>query len=390
MRAGLTTSVVLHAVLLGFGLFSLSAPKAFDVADVEALPVDIVPFESMTQIQQGDKKAPMSEKPAPKPTQRPDVVPDAQKAGENDMDTDKPIIPEAKPKPVETADARAPSPKPVEKVKQEEAPKPIEKPKPVAATEVTPSAKPRQKVEPEPVKKVEPKAEPAPVKKAEPKAEPAPKPEQKVAAAEPVKPDTIAETIAQEEAKPAEESAQLPNSAPAPEARPQPAETQTAKAPDRKSSEKPVEEASSKPQSEETGSIEDQVAALLNKEKASGGGAKRSTKQAALGGKTNNGSKLSQSEMDALRGQVQRCWNIPAGAVDAVNLRVSVQFKLDPSGALEGSPEIISGGGSSGVERAAAEAARRAVSRCAPYNLPADKYEAWADVIVNFDPSEMF
>ena len=57
---------------------------------------------------------------------------------------------------------------------------------------------------------------------------------------------------------------------------------------------------------------------------------------------------------------------------------------------IEGSPEIISGGGSAGVERAAAEAARRAVSRCAPYNLPADKYEAWADVIVNFDPSEMF
>ena len=65
MKTGLTTSVVMHAALLGFGLFSLSAPKAFDVADVEALPVDIVPIESMTQIQQGDKKAPMSEKPAP-------------------------------------------------------------------------------------------------------------------------------------------------------------------------------------------------------------------------------------------------------------------------------------------------------------------------------------
>ena len=94
--------------------------------------------------------------------------------------------------------------------------------------------------------------------------------------------------------------------------------------------------------------------------------------------------------MDALRGQVQRCWNIPAGAADAGDLRVSVKFRLDRSGALEGSPEIIGGGGSAGVERAAAEAARRAVSRCAPYNLPAEKYEAWADVIVNFDPSEMF
>jgi colicin import membrane protein len=67
-----------------------------------------------------------------------------------------------------------------------------------------------------------------------------------------------------------------------------------------------------------------------------------------------------------------------------------VQFRLDRSGALEGNPEIIAGGGSAGVERAAAEAARRAVVRCAPYTLPAEKYDAWADVIVHFDPSEMF
>ena len=35
MKAGLTTSAILHAVVLGFGLFTLSAPRAFDVADVE-------------------------------------------------------------------------------------------------------------------------------------------------------------------------------------------------------------------------------------------------------------------------------------------------------------------------------------------------------------------
>ena len=63
MKTGLTTSVVMHAALLGFGLFSLSAPKAFDVADVEALPVEIVSISC--QFQQGDKKAPVSEKPAP-------------------------------------------------------------------------------------------------------------------------------------------------------------------------------------------------------------------------------------------------------------------------------------------------------------------------------------
>jgi outer membrane biosynthesis protein TonB len=350
MKTGLTTSVILHATLLGFGLFSLSAPKAFDVGDVEALPVEIV---SITQLQQGDKKAPMSEKPAPTPTKKPDVVPDAKKIGENKVDTDKPATPDPTPKEVKTAAVPKPSPEPT--------PKPIEQPKP------------------EPVKQPEPKPTPVPATEVTP--EPQPKRE--------VKPDPVAETIVAENAE--AEAVKLPENAPSPESRPQPPKAETAKAPDRKDSEKPAEKQASKPKSEEKEFNADEVAALLNKDKASGGGAKRSTEQAALGSENpSNASKLSQSEMDALRGQVQRCWIIPAGAADAENLRVSVQFKLDRSGALEGSPEIISGGGSNGIERAAAEAARRAVARCAPYNLPANKYDAWADVIVNFDPSEMF
>jgi len=358
MKAGLTTSVVLHAVALGLGLFTLSAPRAFEVTDVESLPVDIVPIESLTQIQQGDKKSPMKEKPAPKPTQRPDVVADAQKVGENSVDTDKKPTPEAKPKPVETADAPPPAPEP--------SPKPADQPKP------------------EPVKQPEPKPAPTP----EPVKEPTPpQPQPK----EEPKPDQVAEAIAAE--SPNAEAVQLPKSAPSPEAKPKPQQPQTAKAPDRKEPDKPVKpDTSSRQKSDEKSFNADEIAALLSKEKAAGGGAKRSTEQASLGGdKSNNkGAKLSQSEMDALRGQIQRCWNIPAGAADAQNLRVSVKFKLDRNGAVEGGAEVISGGGSSGVERAAAESARRAVLKCSPYNLPADKYDAWADVIVNFDPSEMF
>ncbi|MEP9372185.1 hypothetical protein [Mesorhizobium sp. KR1-2] len=352
MRAGLTTSVILHAGVLAFGLFTLSAPRAFEVTDVESLPVDIVPIESITQIQQGDKKAPMNEKPAPKPTKRPDIVPDAQKVGDNNIDTDKKPTPEAKPKPVESADAPPPAPEP--------------------------TSKPADQPKPEPVKQPEPKPEPTPVK------EPEPQPKQET------KPDQVAEAIAAE--SPDAEAMQLPKSAPAPAAKPQPEKPQAAKTPDRKETEKPTKQASSSPKSDEKSFNADDIAALLSKDKAAGGGAKRSSEQASLGGdkSNNNGAKLSQSEMDALRGQIQRCWNIPAGAVDAQNLRVSVKFKLDRSGAVEGGAEVISGGGSSGVERAAAESARRAVLKCSPYNLPADKYDAWADVIVNFDPSEMF
>ncbi len=403
MKAGLTSSVVLHAALIGFGLFSLSAPAPMQVSDVESLPVDIVPIEEITQIQQGEKTAPMADRAAPKPTERPDPVQDAVNVGENSIDTDNAPTPDPAPRPVQTAAAPKPQPDPVEKPDPVAEEKPPAKPEPAPTTEVAPVPQPRQEVVPEPVREAPPKPEPEPVKAEQPKPEPVtqpepePAPEQVETASVPppeeVKPDAVAETIVAEaavEPAPPTETVSLPQSAPRPASRPQP-QAQTAQTPERKNAEKPAQAASSRPQSTEKDFNADEIAALLDKQKPSGGGAKRSNEQASLGGqRTTGGQKLSQSEMDALRGQVQRCWNLPAGAIDGDKLRVSVKFRLDRSGAVDGGIEIISGGGGSGVERAAAEAARRAVARCAPYNLPAEKYETWAEVIVNFDPSEMY
>ncbi len=386
MKAGLTTSVILHATVLAFGLFTLRAPAAFDVADVEALPVDIVPVESITQVQEGDKKATMRDKPTPTPTERPDIVPDAQKTGENSIDTEKPPTPEAKPKPVETANAPAPAPTPKEQPKPEDVPKQKEEPKPVPATEIAPKEQPKEEVKPDPVKEPEPR--PVPVKQPEPAPKP---PEQKTAEAEPQpdKPDPVAEAIAAEQP---EESVKLPDTAPAPSAKPKPAPAQaeTAKAPDRKDADKPAKEASSRPKSEDK-ALDDKIAALLNKEKASGGGAKRSREQASLGGEKNTGGeKLSQNEMDALRQRLSSCWSVNPGTIDADLYKVSVRFNLDRSGQLEGRPEVVKGGAPSGPGRIAAESAVRAVQKCAPFNLPSDKYDTWAEVVVNFDPSDMF
>jgi colicin import membrane protein len=71
MKAGLTSSIALHAAILGWAFLTVSAPKAFNVADVEALPVDVVPFDAVSHVQVGDKKAPAKTKPSPKPTERP-------------------------------------------------------------------------------------------------------------------------------------------------------------------------------------------------------------------------------------------------------------------------------------------------------------------------------
>jgi len=381
MKTGLTTSVILHAVVLGFGLFTLSAPAALPTA-AESVAVDIVPMEAMAQVLQGDKKAVMHEKPAPLPTQRPDIVPAAQKVGENSVDTDKPVTPEAKPKPVDTTSAPPPAPTPVEKPKTEDVPKPQEKPKPIPATEVAPAPQPKEEVKPEPVKQTDPKPTPA--------KEPTPTPpEDKTAAIEPtpeVKPDAVAEAIAQD---PPTEATQLPDSAPAPEARPkpQPAQAESAKAPERKDADKPVKEASSKPKSDEKQFNADEISAMLDKQKPSGGGAKRSTQQASLGGDKDQGQKLSQSEMGALSDQLGGCWTLPVGLEGSENFVAVVLFNLDASGKLDGRPTVEKSSGNRQFD----ESAVRAVQKCnmAGLQVPPGKQDIWAQVRVTFDPREM-
>ncbi|MDX8435637.1 TonB family protein [Mesorhizobium abyssinicae] len=382
MRTGLTTSVILHTVALAFGLFTLSSPPAMPASDVESVAVDIVPMEAIAQTLQGDKKAVMHDKPAPTPTKRPDIVPDAQKVGENSVDTDKPITDEAKPKPVDLTSAPPPAPTPTEKPKPEDAPKPKEAPKPTPATEVAPVPQPKEEVKPEPVKQVEPKPTPA----KEPT--PAPQPD-KTAAIQPkeeVKPDAVAEAIAQE---PPTEEAKLPDSAPAPEARPkpQPAQAESAKAPDRKDADKPVKEASSKPKSEDKQFNADEITALLDKQKPSGGGAKRSTQQASLGGEKDQGQKLSRSEQGALEDQLGHCWTLPVGLEGSEDFTVVVRFNLNASGKLEGRPTIEKSSGNPQFDASAV----RAVQKCdvAGLQVPAGKQDIWSDVRVNFDPRAM-
>jgi len=381
MKTGLTTSVILHAVVLGFGLFTLSAPAALP-SGAESVAVDIVPMEAMAQVLQGDKKAVMHEKPAPLPTQRPDIVPASQKVGENSVDTDKPITPEAKPKPVDTTSAPPPAPTPTEKPKPEDVPKPQEKPKPIPATEVAPEPQPKEEVKPEPVKQAEPKPTPA-------KPAPTPPPEDKTAAIDPtpeVKPDAVAEAIAKD---PPTEETQLPSSAPAPEARPkpQPAQAESAKAPDRKDADKPVKEASSKPKSDDKQFNADEISALLDKQKPSGGGAKRSTQQASLGGDKDQGQKLSQSEMGALSDQLGGCWTLPVGLEGSENFVAVVLFNLDASGKLDGRPTVEKSSGNRQFD----ESAVRAVQKCnmAGLQVPPGKQDIWAQVRVTFDPREM-
>lgn len=134
------------------------------------------------------------------------------------------------------------------------------------------------------------------------------------------------------------------------------------------------------------------IAALLDRQKASSGGLKRASDEAGLGtDRGTNDSILSQSELDALRGQIQKCWNVGAlvGSEDADTLRAKVEFSLHPDGTISTPPSVDASGGSIHSQRAFAGGAKRAIVRCAPYDLPAGKYEEWSDIVVYFSLKDM-
>ena len=91
-----------------------------------------------------------------------------------------------------------------------------------------------------------------------------------------------------------------------------------------------------------------------------------------------------------IRSKVESCWSIPAGANAAEDLAVSVRIYLRPNGTLARAPEFVDTSRmSEPYYRAAAESAVRAVRRCAPYELPADQYQLWRELIFTFDPKEL-
>ncbi len=241
----------------------------------------------------------------------------------------------------------------------EEPEQPPEKPgenqvdQPTPPTPSPPEPPPAPEPEPEPV--AEPEPEPAPA----PPPEPAPEPE------EVAEPEPAPEPVPQE-AAPAPQpilTSVAPRSKPAPPRR--------------------------APEPSRDDFDSNDIAALLNKVEPVQQTGNASQEPASLGSRRGGENvRMTQSELDALRGQVAQCWNPPVGAVGAEDLKVRVRFNLSQSGEVSGSPEVMNNSGNPAFG-AASSSAVRAIMRCAPYSLPIAKYEAWQEVIINFDPREM-
>jgi outer membrane biosynthesis protein TonB len=104
------------------------------------------------------------------------------------------------------------------------------------------------------------------------------------------------------------------------------------------------------------------------------------------------GSQITASEVDLVREQIARCWNVPAGARDAKDLVVEIRVAVDPDGTVRQATIVDQARlGSDPFFRAAAESARRAFfnPQCRPLHLPADKYAIWKDLVVDFSPKDI-
>jgi colicin import membrane protein len=135
----------------------------------------------------------------------------------------------------------------------------------------------------------------------------------------------------------------------------------------------------------------DKIAALLDK--------RQNTREAAagempqnpsLGASHGSDSKLSQSEIDAMRARLRQCWNPPVGAADAPKLFVVFRILLKKDGAISRDPTLVEGTASQ-FGPALAESAKRALLQCQPYTmLKPEHYDLWKDMEITFDPREMF
>ena len=90
-----------------------------------------------------------------------------------------------------------------------------------------------------------------------------------------------------------------------------------------------------------------------------------------------------------IRSKMAQCWTPPQGVPHPERLITHFDVLLNPNGTVQRLTQL-SGQSDDPYSRAAADAARRAIYMCAPYNLPPDRYADWKEIEdFEFDPRAM-
>jgi hypothetical protein len=314
---------------------------------VDALPVEFVPIAEATNLRLGQKTAKPKEEIVEKDAAKAAKDSDGQRAGTSKQEEPPPAPPETKPQQVAALPPK-------------EEPKPAPKP-----PEVKPVAKPEPPKEPEPEK-------PKEAEKAKELGE-GKKPDVK----EPPKDQKAVDKLIEKAEKdpPKKEPEKKPEPPKPVEKKPDPVKT-AAVAPTQPSQTKGQFDARA-------------ISDILNRSNTGTSASATAPRTASLGTATgkNAAIKMTQNEVDALIGQIKKCWNPPPGASEA-NLKVTIRFALNQDGTLNGRPQPVEAPAHPlGVSLA--RSAERAIMQCGPYKLPADKYQTWADVAATFDPKDL-
>jgi hypothetical protein len=92
-----------------------------------------------------------------------------------------------------------------------------------------------------------------------------------------------------------------------------------------------------------------------------------------------------------IQSKMASCWRLEPGARNAEDLIVVIRVWLNPNGSVRDARIIDEGlGRSNRYYQSAAENARRAIYACQPFDLPPKRYEIWRDMVLRFDPRQMF
>jgi len=350
VRYGLFTSVILHVAVLAWALFTIQTQPELRVPEPDPIVTGLVTEAELTKLRQGVRTAKQLE---------------------------------AEPK---------------ESLKSEPAKKEAAKPKPVAA------APPPAPAEPPPPPKEEPKEEPkaASVPPPPTPTPPVPAPDEQKKLNDMLKEQErqAEEQRKVEEQRKADEQKRLEEEhkrkeAEAKKKRDEERRKKLAELKKKQDEEKKRKEAEAKKQFDA-----EKIAALLNKVPDKGApppsappSEPTKAKGPALGAPEGRDQRISASEI-AIIGQiikscVQSKWNVLGGGESAQHTQVKVRLRFNPDGRLAGAPQVMNPQNRP-YFLAVQESALRAVHECEPYPLPPAKYEIWKDIVLNFDPRDMF
>ena len=343
MRYGLIGSIIFHFLVLGVVIFNFTGSKK------EPPPPTLVSVEMLTPKDFSERQAGKADGKVNAPPTPPAAViaPDAAASAKKESEQKPPQKPGEKdgsaPPPPATVSIAPPPP--VEVAKAEPPPAPVEKPAEKPKVADKPAPKPAPKPEPKKVTKPKPKPEP---KKA-------PEPETRHTERKDFDPRRIQADIAKDDPRSSMETvpAKTYSDRPAPQLNRDP---KAGVQPDDYDPSKPWRPASS-------------------------------LQEQAMGVPGATGSMNAGTCVDAIQSRIEQHWILPIGGVGAESAIIRLRIKLKRDGYLAEAPSVMD---HSPAQQAMEDAALRAAESAQPFSIPPQQYEQCRDLILRFNPREMY